>query len=156
MEEETNDMFETAVCIFTVVPDLLVAIEYTEHTAFNLVFISEDSQVGLTASGFLKSLRMVGCTIPVVLLRDGFDGSEELAAQIPQCDADDDFGRRNTTLINVSDAANGDDVHFAAHLRKPFTKRDLCDVIHSTLFPLFHEVVCEHSSIESENETMSN
>jgi CheY-like chemotaxis protein len=139
-------MFEGTTCVFTVVPDPLLAIEATEYTAFNMIFISEDSQSGLSAAGLISSLRMVGSDVPVVLLRDSAaDSSEELAAQVSQCDRDEAAGGGSPT-------AGANEGLFAATLRKPFTKRDLCDVIRSALFPQFHRVGGEQSSIGSDED----
>lgn len=41
---------------------------------------------------------------------------------------------------------------FTAILKKPFTKRDLCDVLRSTLFPSSHRIGEELSSINTEEE----
>lgn len=131
-------MFEAVTCVFTVVPDPLMALEATEHTPYNLIFIAEDSQQGLNAKGFVTSLRMVGADMPVVLLKDGRE-SEELAAHVPQFDEP-----------SVSSAPSG--TKFSAVLRKPFTKRDLCDVIRATLFPQFHMIGEEMNSMTSEED----
>lgn len=135
-------MFEGVVCAFTVVPDPLMAVEATEHTAYHLVFFAEDSQAGLSARAFVKSLRMVGSEVPVILLKDG-GGSEESAAQVVQNDHEDP-----SLLQRSADT----EAIFATVLRKPFTKRDLCDAIRSTLFPNFHRVGGELNSLTSEDD----
>jgi CheY-like chemotaxis protein len=138
-------MFEGTTCVFTVVPDPLLAIEATEYSAFNMIFISEDSQAGLSAAGLVSSLRIVGSDVPVVLLRESPDSSEELAALVSQCDRDEAAG-------GGSPSAGANEGMFTSILRKPFTKRDLCDVIRSALFPRFHRVGGEQSSIGSEED----
>jgi hypothetical protein len=138
LEEETSEMFEGVTCVFTVVPDPLIGLEATEHTAFNLIFIAEDSQQGLNAKSFVASLRMVGADVPVVLLKDGRE-SEEMAAQVPQFDE---------ASVDHSGGAS----KFTATLRKPFTKRDLCDVIRSTLFPQFHRISGDMNSLTSDED----
>lgn len=149
LEEETTDMLEGCTSVFTVVSDPLIALECTEHTAYNLIFIAEDSQVGLTAWGFMKSLRMVGSTVPVVLLKDSNGGSEELAAQVPN---EDDYESNNSDGLPHIDfgAPTKDNERFSAYLSKPFTKRDLCDVITTMLFPNFHRIGEDFSSINSD------
>ena len=156
LEEETADAFNGCTCVFTVVPDPLSAIECTEHTAYNMIFVAEDSQLGLSASGLLKSLRMVGATLPVVLLQDGSDASEELAAHVPHEEEAEESSPVGTgihhNLEGGSDGDAADTEKFASCLKKPFTKRDLCDVIRSTLFPQFHRIGGEFSSINTDEE----
>lgn len=142
-------MLDGCTSVFTVVSDPLIALECTEHTAYNLIFIAEDSQLGLTASGFLKSLRMVGSTVPVVLLKDSAGGSEELAAQVPNEDAYEGTGSDGVPHFDFGNNAMDND-RFSAYLSKPFTKRDLCDVITTTLFPNFHRIGEDFSSINSD------
>lgn len=147
LEEETADMFEGISCVFTVVPDSLIALEATEHTAFNLIFVAEDSQCGLTIQGLISSLRMVGSTIPIVVLKNANGGSEEYAAHVPMCNA----GDGNAEMISKLD----DGLNCSALLKKPFTKRDLCDVIRTTLFPECHRVgggAGEHSSMTTDED----
>lgn len=142
-------MLEGCTSVFTVVSDPLIALECTEHTAYNLIFIAEDSQLGLSAWGFLKSLRVVGSTVPVVLLKDGSGGSEELAAQVPSEDAYESNGSDGLPNIDFGAKAKDSD-RFSAYLSKPFTKRDLCDVITATLFPNYHRIGEDFSSINSD------
>lgn len=149
LEEETSEMLEGCTSVFTVVSDPLAALECTEHTAYNLIFIAEDSQLGLSAWGFLKSLRNVGCTVPVVLLKDGSGSSEELAAQIPNEEAYESNNSDSLPHIDFGTKSKDND-RFSAYLSKPFTKRDLCDVITTTLFPNFHRIGEDFSSINSD------
>ena len=138
-------MFDGTSCVFTVVPDPLMALEATEHTAFNLIFLAEDTQCGLSMQGFISSLRMVGSNTPVVILKNANGGSEECAALVPLCEVagtEYDVVGRNEEKLNCN-----------AYLKKPFTKRDLCDVMRTALFPDFHKVGGgEHNSMTSDED----
>lgn len=150
LEEETADLKLGYTCSFTVCPDLLLAIEFTEHTPFNIALIAEDSQMGLSCTAFVRSLRMVGSTMPIVLLREGSNTSEEQAAHVPH----DDVGpldSQELPMIDFNTPSSKNDI-FTAILKKPFTKRDLCDVLRSTLFPSNHRIGEELSSINSDEE----
>ena len=150
MEEETVDMSEGYTCVFTVCPDPLLAIEFTEHTPYNIAFISEDSQVGISAVAFVRSLRMVGSAMPIVLLREGTSTSDEQAACVPLEDTGP-VDSQEMPMLNFNTPSRKSEI-FTAVLKKPFTKRDLCDVMRSTLFPSSHRIGEEMSSLNSDEE----
>jgi CheY-like chemotaxis protein len=136
LENETSCLLEGYCFSFTVVPDPLIALECTETTAFDIIFMSEDSQMGISALALLRSLRMVGSTLPIVLMKNGSNSnSDELAAQSYHAEN----GMQNASFYSKHNA-NLKDLKletptFSNCLRKPFTKRDLCDVLRCCLFP---------------------
>lgn len=53
---------------FTVVSNPFIGLECTEHTDYDAIFISFFATADLSAFDFLKLLRNVGCTVPIILV----------------------------------------------------------------------------------------
>lgn len=134
-------MFESFTCVFMVVPDALIGIECTEHSAFDLIFVSQDLKQDLSAYAFLRSLRAVGATTPIVLLISESASSESKQTVILSGGRTpkvkqllDQDSNANTGLPAVGYHAPPSQEKFTAALHMPYTKRDLCEVIRSAIF----------------------
>lgn len=119
LQKETSHIFDNSMCVFHVVSDPLLGLECTDHTFFDMVFVDYDESQTFQAYSFLRSLRTSGTMIPVVLLM-----CESIAEGSP-IDGLPAIGY---------DAAPSDD-RFTSCLRRPYTKRELCDVIRSIMLP---------------------
>ncbi|KAJ1429273.1 hypothetical protein B484DRAFT_61827 [Ochromonadaceae sp. CCMP2298] len=124
LEEETAKVFEGFTCIFTVVQDMIIGLECTEHTPFNMIFVNEGSSSDTAPYDLLRSLRMVGSRVPVVLL--------SRASPQPNADAKYDTGLKLGLPPIGFQAEPG--MKFTSVLKQPYTKRDLCDVIRASVF----------------------
>lgn len=118
LQKETSHVFDTFMCVFHVVSDPLLGLECTDHTSFDMVFVDYDESQTFHAYSFLRSLRTSGSMIPVVLLI-----GESIAEGSP-IDGLPAIGY---------DAAPTD--RFTSCLRRPYTKRGLCEVIRSIMLP---------------------
>ena len=114
-EKPTSQLLENATAhlttpiIFTVVSSLFLALEWSEHTNFNAIFVSSKFKVDMNAFDFLKVLRNVGAVTPIILLNE----SNELDHLL------------GLPPIGFSVKS----YNFNAVLTFPFTKRELCQVI---------------------------
>ena len=126
LQKETSHVFDTFMCVFHVVSDPLLGLECSDHTFFDMVFVDHDESQTFKAYSFLRSLRTSGSMIPVVLLMD-----ENIAEGSP-IDGLPAIGY---------DAAPTD--RFTACLKRPYTKRGLCEVIRSIMLP-HHRNVDNH------------
>lgn len=92
-------------CTFNVVRNAFVALDVTESTSYDLIFISNDIR-GLEAKRFTQILRNVGAPMDIVLITNPFDS----------CTAED---------------ANKDG--FSYLLKRKFTHIDVCNIILSSI-----------------------
>eukprot|EP01041_Mallomonas_annulata_P001222 gene1222-2375_t len=90
---------------FTVVSSAFTGIDCTEHTSYDIIFV-EDCNDGFGAADFVGLLRTIGNPVPVVL------------------------------LVGIEDDINDDHIRsfgFSGVLRKPFSPKSLCRVIHTIM-----------------------
>lgn len=96
-------------CVFTVVPNLFMALECTEHTHFSAILVATKDTDNMSTSDFQQILRRVGAKTPIVRVLDKFECIPEYVFD----EAEDQPPMRV--------------------LFKPFTDRQLCDAISSVL-----------------------
>jgi hypothetical protein len=125
LEEETAKAFEGFTCIFTVVQDIIIGLECTEHTPFNMIFVNEGNAADTAPYDLLRSLRMVGSRVPVVLLARARAASSNAEAKV---------GEGSKLGLPPIGFGAEPSMKFTAVLKQPYTKRDLCDVIRASVF----------------------
>ena len=112
LEEATAHL--TTPIIFTVVTSLFAALECSEHTCFNAIFVSSKFNLDMNAFDFLKVLRNVGATTSVILLNESLsndnNGLNHLSGLPPV----------GFSIVSYN---------FNAVLNFPFTKRELCQIL---------------------------
>jgi len=124
LQKETSNVFDTFMCVFHVVSDPLLGLECTDNTFFDMVFVDYDESQTFQAYSFLRSLRTSGSMMPVVLL---------------MCESIAEGSPINGLPAIGYDAAPSD--RFTSCLKRPYTKRGLCEVIRSIILP-------DNSSVE--------
>ncbi|RYH24681.1 hypothetical protein EON65_16510 [archaeon] len=99
---------------FTVVTNAFVALEHTEHTDFDAIFIS-DTLTQLLPYDFMRIMRSVGSRVPIILLHS-----------------------RRTSTLAYSEVKGLPcvgfgivDMSYSATLQTPFTSHELCELIRS-------------------------
>lgn len=99
-------------CVFTVVSNPFLALECTEHTDYDLIFISNESSCDcLSAFDFMKILRSVNACYPIILLTDKH---KEIPSDSP-----------GLPVVGF----NTDTLQFAAILQYPYTQSELRKII---------------------------
>lgn len=82
-----------------------------------MIFVEEDHDQVLNAYGLLISLRTVGADMPIILLKDNTTASSMSTSGLPP--------------TGIKAKPVGD--RFTTLLQKPFTKRDICEIIRSVV-----------------------
>ena len=100
LEESTNS-YLNIFCAFTVVTNSFIALEFTESTLFDIIFIKKDMET-LNAVNFLHILRNIGSPTDIVLLVESDDQISEAEAR---------------------------EQGFAGILRKDYQASQLCEII---------------------------
>ena len=68
LERKTKNLLKGFTILFTIFPNVILALEATEHTYFSLIFIQDSNLSHLNPVDLLKNLRNVGCLVPIVLI----------------------------------------------------------------------------------------
>jgi CheY-like chemotaxis protein len=66
LENSTEGILNSA-CVFTVVPNAFIGLEYSETTCFDIIFVQRDLD-SLNGYQMLKVLRNVGAPMPIILV----------------------------------------------------------------------------------------
>lgn len=112
--EEATAHLNTPI-IFTVVTSLFAALECSEHSCFNTIFVSSKFEQDMNAFDFLKVLRNVGASTPIILLDESANS----------------HGNNNLTHLSGLPPVGFSTIsyNFNAVLNFPFTKRELCQIL---------------------------
>jgi hypothetical protein len=110
--ENSTATLQNIICVFTVVSNCFLALEATEHTSFDLIFVRKDLP-NLCASQFHNILSCVGSHIPIILM------NEALKTNQPTKSSND------TLHMNL----------FAAVLETPYSNIALCRLISFLMSP---------------------
>jgi CheY-like chemotaxis protein len=65
--EKSTEGIRNSVCVFTVVPNAFVGLEYSETTCFDIIFVQKDLE-SLNGYQMLQVLRNVGAPMPIILV----------------------------------------------------------------------------------------
>lgn len=70
LEKFTNPIFvkNGFVCVFTVVANASLGLEFTEHTCYDIILISQDLACGISAEDFVHRFRSIGVLTPIILV----------------------------------------------------------------------------------------
>lgn len=101
-------------CIFTVMQNTISALESLEYISFDMCFIADNmsDNCSMGAFEFLRVSRIIGCTMPIVLLTN--DESDPNQDGLPPIG----FHPSDPTLVK-----------FSALLLRPYTRSELCMLI---------------------------
>ena len=104
LESKTSALFleHGLMCIFTVVSNIFIGLECTEHTCYDVILINHNMKHGINAFEFLRILRTAGALTPVILVYD-------------------------TTTSSILSQQSKDD--FSCLLEKPFSAATICAAI---------------------------
>ena len=71
LETFTNPIFlkHGFICAFTVVSNPIAALEFTEHTCYDVILINQDVPLfGISAGEFVRYFRNMGACAPIILV----------------------------------------------------------------------------------------
>ena len=88
LETITNPIFlkHGFICAFTVVSNPIAALEFTEHTCYDVILINQDVPLfGISAGEFVRYFRNMGACAPIILVFLFFSTDVIIVLQIDVC-----------------------------------------------------------------------
>lgn len=107
LETSTNPLFlrHDLICVFTAVPSIVIGLECTEHTCYDIILINHDWE-NTNAIEFVRILRNLGVQTPLIMVHSDL---------CPQC-------------MHEYHAI------FCSFLQKPFSANALAEAIYTSLY----------------------
>lgn len=125
LETSTNPLFlrHDLICVFTAVPSIVIGLECTEHTCYDIILINHDWE-NANAVQFARILRNIGAQTPLILVQND---------KCPQ------FIQEHHAI-------------FCSFLQKPFSANTLVEAIYTSLhhhIQHVRETNYDHQSVRS-------
>lgn len=120
-----------------------MGLECTEHTEYDAIFIMNDLKCTLKAFDFLRIIRNIGISTPLILLHDQ-DFRPDLSTEPGLPAGGFNAGSNPNTLSQLSVS-----LKFSNTLKKPFTCRDICLLIDQIFYFHFMSSASTPGSITS-------